>query len=65
MRVLERRGELDLAAEAVDVEARAELGREHLDHDLPAERGFLGQEDAAHPPTAKLALKVEIGRAHV
>ena len=57
MRVLQLRGELDLAAEAVDVETRAELGRQHLDDDLAAERRLLGDEHAAHPPAAELALE--------
>ena len=55
--MLELGGELDLAAEAVDVDAGGELGREHLDHDLPARAPFLGQEDAAHPAAAELALE--------
>jgi hypothetical protein len=31
--VVQARGELDLATEPVDAEARAELGREHLEED--------------------------------
>ena len=34
----------------------ADLGREHLDDDLPAEPRLLGEEDAAHPAAAELAL---------
>jgi hypothetical protein len=49
VRVLEAGGELDLALEALDVDGRARLGREDLDDDLPAEPGFLGEEDTAHP----------------
>ena len=32
MGVLERRGQVDLAAEAVEAQAGGEVGREHLDH---------------------------------
>jgi hypothetical protein len=53
--VLERRGQVDLAAEAVEAQAGGEVGREDLDHDRPAEAGLLGQEDAAHGAAAELA----------
>ena len=38
--MLQPRGELDLAPEPVDADAGGQLGREHLDHDLAAERGL-------------------------
>ena len=53
--MLERRGEVDLAAEPVQAQAGRELGREHLDHHLPAEAGLLGHEHAAHGAAAQLA----------
>ena len=34
--------------------AGAGLGRQHLDDDLPAEPGLLGEEDAAHAAAAQL-----------
>ena len=56
MRVLEPGGELDLALEAVDAHAGGELGRQHLDDDLAAERGARREEDARHAAAAELAL---------
>jgi hypothetical protein len=47
--MLQSRGQLDLAAEAADVEAGAELGRKNFDNDLAAERVFADNEDACHP----------------
>ena len=38
--------ELDLAPEALDVDGGGQFGREHLDHDLAAERGLLTNEHA-------------------
>ena len=54
MRVLQPGGELDLALEPLDVDRGAELGRQHLDDDLAAEPGLLGEEDAAHAAAAQL-----------
>ena len=54
VRVLEPRGELDLALEALDVDGGAGLRRQHLDDDLPAQPGLLGKEDAAHAAAAQL-----------
>ena len=56
MWVLQLGGELDLAAEAVDVQPRGEIGRQHLDDHVPFERRLGGDEDAAHPPATQLAL---------
>jgi hypothetical protein len=53
--MLELGGELDLAAEPLEVESRGQIRREHLDDDLPAEGGFLGQIDPTHAPAAQLA----------
>jgi hypothetical protein len=55
--MLERCRELDLAAESVGAQRGGEIRRQHLDHDLPAEGGLLGQEDAAHATAAQLALE--------
>ena len=56
MRVLQRSRQLDLAAEAILVDPRRHVGRQHLDDDLAVERHFLGQEHTAHPPTAEFLL---------
>ena len=63
MWMLERGGELDLAAEAVDVYARGHLRGQDLDYNLSVERDFGRQKDAGHPATAELALK-GVGVAH-
>ena len=52
--MLQPGGELDLALEPLDVDSGAGLGRQHLDDDLPAQPGLLGQEDAAHAAAAQL-----------
>ncbi len=57
VRLLERRDELDLTLEPFDVDARGQLGREQLDDDLPVESLFVGDKNARHAATAKLALK--------
>jgi hypothetical protein len=49
VRMLQSRGQLDLAAEAADVEPGAELGRQNFDDDIAAERDFADNEDARHP----------------
>src|SRR5262245_4517923 len=38
VRMLELRGDLDLATEALAVDARGQLGRKHFDDDAPIER---------------------------
>src|SRR5206468_707280 len=53
---LERRGEADLALEAVGAQHRRHVGRENLEHHLPAERSLLREEDAAHAAAAQLTL---------
>jgi len=61
--VLERRGQVDLAAEAVQAQAGREVGREHLDHYLPAEAGLLRHEHAAHGAASQLAAEhVTVGQ---
>ena len=56
VRMLQRCDELNLAAEAVDVHRCRHFRRQHLDHDLTAERRFLRHEHVRHPAAAKLAL---------
>ena len=56
VRLLERRGELDLALEPLGRDRRGELGGEHLHDDLSAEPVLGGDEDARHPAAAELAL---------
>ncbi len=60
MRMLEPCGELDLAAEAVLVDAGRHLGRQDLDHHLPRQLYVLGQEDPAHSATAEFTLDAEV-----
>ena len=57
VRMLQLGRELDLAAEPVDADARRQLGQQHLDHDVPAQRGLDRQEDPRHPAAAELALE--------
>ena len=56
VRMLQRRGELDLAVEAVDADLRRQLGRQDFDDDLAGEPGFFGEEHAAHAAAAQLPL---------
>jgi len=56
MRVLQRRRQLDLAPEPLDVHAGGEVGREHLDDDPAAERGLLRKEHTAHAAATELLL---------
>jgi hypothetical protein len=64
VRVLERRGEEDLAPEALAVDPRGELRGEHLHDDASAERRVLGDEHARHPPAPELAAEA-VGAAEV
>ena len=56
MRVLKRRGELDLSSEALDVDAGRHLRWQHLDHHAPLEGSLLREEHSAHPAATKLLL---------
>jgi hypothetical protein len=56
VRVLEPRREADLALEPLGGERLGEVGVEHLHHHLAPERRLVGDEDAAHPAAAELAL---------
>ena len=54
MRVLESRGELDLALEPLYRKTLGHLWREYFHHDLAAERRFGRGEHARHPAAAEL-----------
>src|SRR5688572_25914812 len=56
VRVLQLRGELDLATESVAVDAGSEVGGEDFDDDLAVERPFRGDKHAAHPAATQFAL---------
>jgi hypothetical protein len=53
---LELGREVDLALEAVDAHPRCHLRRQDLHDDRALEPHLLGEEDAAHPAPAELAL---------
>src|SRR6478736_1554508 len=55
--VMETGGELDLTTEAIDAEAGAQVGRQHLEHHLATQVGILGDEDTTHPTAAELTLE--------
>ncbi len=61
VRVLQLRGDLDLAAEPVAIDAGGELGRQHLDDDVAAEHAVDGDEDAAHAATGQLVIELIVG----
>src|SRR5690349_12601833 len=46
--------DLDLALEPLAIDARRQLGRQHLDHDLAAECVLGRRENAAHPAANEL-----------
>src|SRR5688572_14234357 len=56
VRVLQLRGELDLATEPFAVDAGSKIGRENLDDDFAIERPFRRDKHAAHPAATQLAL---------
>ncbi len=62
VRVLQRGGELDLAAEPLGIDPGRELRGQHLDDDAAAERRLLGEEHAAHTAAAELSLD-PVGRS--
>jgi hypothetical protein len=53
--LLERRGELDLALEALGADPGRKLGRKHLDDDRSSEARLFGDEYARHPAATDLA----------
>jgi hypothetical protein len=48
--------QLDLTPKALDIDSGGELGEQHLDYDLPAERALVGQKDPRHSTPAELPL---------
>lgn len=56
MRMLELRREVDLAPEAIDVDARNEIFGKDLYHHASVELPLCGDEDTAHSSTAELSL---------
>ena len=57
MRLLQRRGELDLAREALGAQPCGQLRREHLHHHLASQRLVAREEHTGHAAAAKLALQ--------
>ena len=56
VRMLQPRGERDLALEALHRHAARQLRREHLEDHAPVERRLRGEEDARHPAAAQFAV---------
>src|SRR5213082_3004931 len=54
-RMMQTAGDLDLALEAVDVDAGGEIGGEDLHDNAPAERGIVGDVYLRHPAATALA----------
>ena len=57
VRVLQSRGEADLALEALDRHARGHVRRQHLHHHRAPERRVRRQEHPRHAPATELALQ--------
>ena len=57
MRMLQARGQQDLAPESFGADTGGEVRRQHLDDHAPSERALFGDEDAAHAAAAQLALE--------
>ncbi len=55
--MLEPRGDLDFALEALGAQHGGQLGMEDLERDRAVVLEILGQEDRGHAPTPELALK--------
>ena len=60
MRVLQLRGQLNLAAEALHVDAGCQLGRKDLHHDAPLECALHGHEHAGHASAAEFPFEEEL-----
>jgi hypothetical protein len=60
--MLELRCDLNLPLKSLPIHARREVGRQHLDHDLAAERVLRSREDAAHPAPDQLVIDPVGGR---
>ena len=61
MWMLKLRGDLDLSAEAVAIDAGGQLGWQHLHDDVAAEHAVDGHEDAAHAATRQLTIELIVG----
>src|SRR5689334_12529731 len=57
VRMLELRGDHDLALEALGAHSRRKIGRQDFHNDAAAERALLGEKHATHPAAADLALQ--------
>ena len=57
MRMLESRGQQDLALESFGADSRGEVRRQHLDDHAPSEGALFGDEDAAHATATELSLQ--------
>jgi len=55
--LLQRRGQSNLAGEALGAQADGALGREHLDDDVAVEGGIVGEEYARHAAAGQLTLE--------
>src|SRR5690349_7428075 len=62
VRMLELRGDLDLSAETLAIDAGRQIRRKHFDDDAPVERAIDCREDAAHAAAGQLVVEL-IGRA--
>jgi hypothetical protein len=56
VRMLQRRGQLNLAIEPVDAHFQREVGRKNFHDDAAGEARLFGHEDAAHAAPAELSL---------
>jgi hypothetical protein len=56
--MLQLRCELNLTPEPLDVHGGGQLREKDLDHDLAAERTFVGHEYPRHPAPAELAFQL-------
>lgn len=61
MRMLQLRGHLDLAPEAVAIDARRELRRQDLHDDISPQHAVDGDEHAAHAATRQLTVELIVG----
>ena len=57
MRVLKVGDYVDLALEPLNAYCRSGVGRQHLDNNLPSQRGVFTEKDTRHSSAAELALE--------
>jgi hypothetical protein len=55
------RGDLDLSAEAVAIDAGGQLRWQHLHDDAASEHAVDGDEDATHAATHQLTIELIVG----